>query len=338
MLKTRTTPPLRRASDGSSQIRMFAAVLMIVLLTQLLLQVPARAVAQAATSALSDSAQLGQAQALSQAGSQAEAEQILRQYIKKQARSERAHALLALVKYRQGHPDESLDEYSLAAKCGSLDADDLRIVALDYVRLHDLAAAERWLKASIARSPSDWRTWRYLGGVEYSEEHPLEAASAFEQCLRLDPKNALAEDGLARSHEAAGQNEKAAEEYSQAVIHNAQSATPSWLPLLHYGSYLRRTSHFAQSITYLKQAEQLGGKDWEVHAELGQSFEDSGDLKGAQSEFQTAIALAPDRIRLHLMLARIYQHEGQKERAAAEVEIYQAFALKNSGNRDLLDK
>jgi hypothetical protein len=38
------------------------------------------------------------------------------------------------------------------------------------------------------------------------------------------------------------------------------------------------------------------------------------------------------------MLARIYQREGQKEKAAAEIKLYQDFASRNSSNRDLLDK
>jgi Tfp pilus assembly protein PilF len=71
---------------------------------------------------------------------------------------------------------------------------------------------------------------------------------------------------------------------------------------------------------------------------LGQADEDGGDLNAAQQEFQTSIALAPDRIRLHVMLARIYQREGQKEKAAAEIKLYQDFASRNSSNRDLLDK
>jgi len=308
------------------------------LLALFLLHPGLRAPAQTPSPSPADSAQLDRAQALSQSGAQADAEPILLDYLKRQPQSARAHALLGLLKYREGVPDKSLDQYSLAAKGGALGADDLRIVALDYLQLHDLPSAEHWLKASIERNPKDWRTWRYLGGVQYSEEHPAEAANSFEQCLQLDPGNALAEDGLARSHEALGDTQKAGEEYRQAVLQNAQSATPSWLPPLHYGGYLRRSSRISEAMPYLKQAEQLAHDDWEVHAEIAQADEVSGDLKSSETEFQRAIALAPDRIRLHIMLARIYQRDGQKEKAAAEVKLYQEFAAKNANNRDLLDK
>jgi len=317
--------------------RVFAAALLLVL-AHLFLQVD-RALAQASVPAASNPVPLDRALALSEAGAQTEAEGILVEYISKDARSQPAHALLGLVKYREGLPGKSLDEYSLAAKSGTLNADDLRIVALDYVLLHDLPAAERWLKASIALNATDWRAWRYLGGVQYSEEHPVEAANAFEQCLRLNPENALAEDGLARAHEAVGETEKAGEEYRLAVLYDGLSATPSSLPLMHYGNYLLMTkSHLTEAIGYLKQAEQLDNSDWEVHAALGKANEDGGDLKAAQEEYQTSIALAPDRMRLHFLLARVYRQEGQKEKAAAEIKLYQDFASKNSGNRDLLDK
>ena len=297
-----------------------------------------RASPQASPPASTDSAQFDHAQALSESGAQADAERILLDYLKNDPQSARAHALLGLVKYREGIPDKSLDQYTLAAKDSSLSADDLRIVALDYVQLHDLPSAEHWLKTSIESNPNDWRTWRYLGGVQYSEEHPVEAAHSFEECLHLDPANALAEDGLARSHEALGDTQKAAEEYRQAVLHNAHNTPPSWLPLLHYGSYLRRSSRVSEAMPYLKQAEQLAPNDWEVHAETAQANEDCGDLKTAETELQRAISLAPDRIRLHIMLARIYQRDGQKEKAAAEIKLYQEFAAKNANHRDLLDK
>jgi tetratricopeptide (TPR) repeat protein len=281
---------------------------------------------------------LDAAEALSQRGDYAGAERMLNEYLSKDPQSERAHAVLGLVKYREGKPDKSLDQYSLAAKYGSLKADDLRVVGLDYVQLHDLPSAERWLKASIGLNAKDWRTWRYLGGVQYSEEHPVEAAHSFEQCLRLDSGNALAEDGLARSHEALGLADKAAEEYREAVLFNSRSTPPSWLPLLHYGSYLRRTSHLSDAIALLQQAEQLAPEDWEAHAELAQADEDNGDLKAAESEFQRAITLAPDRVRLRMMLARTYQRDGQKDKAAAEIKLYREYAAKYANQRDLLDK
>jgi len=307
----------------------------VAVLAWLVLNAGIRASAQVAQP---PSSPLDRAEALSQHGDHGRAERIIDDYLSKDPQSARAHALLGLVKYRQGKPDKSLGQYSLAKQYGALNADDLRTVGLDYVQLQDLPSAERWLKASIALNTNDWRTWRYLGGVQYSEEHPVEAAASFERCLRLDEGNALAEDGLARSHEALGDTEKAAEEYRQAVLFNSRRTPPSWLPILHYASYLRRTSHLAEAVPLLKQAEQLAPNDWEPHAELAQADEDDGNLKEAESEFQRAIMLAPDRVRLHIMLARTYQRDGLKDKAAAEIKLYREFASRNANQRDLLDK
>jgi Tfp pilus assembly protein PilF len=282
---------------------------------------------------------LDRAQQLSQGELQSEAERLLLDSLRKDPQSQRAHVLLGLVRYREGHPDRSLDEYSAARKLGPLNADDFRIVGLDYVQLHDLPSAERWLHKSIDLVADDWRTWRYLGGVQYSEEHPADAADSFGECLRLDPENTLAEDGLARSHEAMGETTKAGEEHRLAVEYNARSASSSALPLLHYGSYLRNTTAgLPQAIACLKQAVKLNGNDWEAHSELGQAYRDAGQLALAEQQIRTAISLGPDHPRLHFILARIYQREAEKDKAAAEIKLYKAIAAKDSANRELLDK
>jgi hypothetical protein len=48
---------------------------------------------------------------------------------------------------------------------------------------------------------------------------------------------------------------------------------------------------------------------WGAHAELGKASDDSGDLKSSQAEVQTALALARDRMRLHITLSSIYQRK-----------------------------
>jgi tetratricopeptide (TPR) repeat protein len=245
--------------------------------------------------------------------------------------------LLGLVKYREGHPDQSLDEYSAAAKLSALSADDLRIVALDYIDLRDLPHAEQWLKESIRRNGKDWRTWRYLGGVEYSEEHAADAAAAFQQCLALDPENALAEDGLARSHEAMGQSAAAEAEYRKAVELD-KAPDQSELPFLHYGAYLRKVGRLPDATTELTKAISLSPQDWEPHSELGQTKRDAGDLQSAASEMEEAIRLAPDRPRLRMILAQIYKREGYPDKAEAEIRIYTQTVKKADSNREDLDR
>jgi tetratricopeptide (TPR) repeat protein len=286
----------------------------------------------------SASSDLDKARTMSQNGHQEDAEQILLQYLLRTPASAEAHALLGLVKFREGKPDKSLDEYSSAAKYGSLTADDLRIVALDYVKLNELSDAEQWLKESIKRDSKDWRTWRYLGGVEYSEERVADAAAAFRECLALDPENVIAEDGLARSHEALGESERAASEYRTAILWNSKAPEKSSLPLLHYGSYLRTANRLPEAIENLTQALDLSPEDWEVHLVLGQAYQQIGNLPAAQSEVESAIKLAPERIRLRIILARIYQGEGQKDKAAAQIQIYRSLAAKITLDRGDLDR
>lgn len=284
-----------------------------------------------------DASELDRARILSQAGQEQAAEVLVRQYLSAVPNSGQAHALLGLVKYREGHPDQSLDEYSAAAKLSAMSADDLRIVALDYIDLRDLPHAEQWLKESIRRNGKDWRTWRYLGGVEYSEEHAADAAAAFQQCLALDPENALAEDGLARSHEAMGQSAAAEAEYRKAVELD-KAPDQSELPFLHYGAYLRKVGRLPDATTELTKAISLSPQDWEPHSELGQTKRDAGDLQSAASEMEEAIRLAPDRPRLRMILAQIYKREGYPDKAEAEIRIYTQTVKKADSNREDLDR
>jgi tetratricopeptide (TPR) repeat protein len=287
---------------------------------------------------ISESNSLAYASAMSQAGLQKNAEWILGQYLLKTPASAEAHALLGLVKFREGEPDKSLDEYSSAARYGNVTAGDLRIVALDYVKLNDLSAAERWLRESLKRDANDWRTWRYLGGVEYSEERVADAAVAFQECLALDPENALAEDGLARSHQALGETERAGSEYRMAILWNSKGGKKSSLPFLHYGSYLRKENRLNEAIENLIQAVHLAPKDWEAHEVLGQAYRQMSNLPDAQTEVEKAVNLAPERIRLHVILARIYQAEGQKEKATAQLRIYTSLVTEHTLDRSELDK
>ena len=88
--------------------------------------------------------------------------------IHEQGPSAELYSELGVALYRNHQPDKSLDAFTSMLKFRQPDSDELRIVALDYLELRDLPSADKWLHASIKLNPSDWRTWRYLGGVQFS--------------------------------------------------------------------------------------------------------------------------------------------------------------------------
>jgi len=240
----------------------------------------------------------------------------------------------AIELYREHQPDRSLDAFSALLRFRQLTAEELRFVGLDYVALKDPVSAEKWLHASLQLDKTEWRTWRYLGGVQYSEEKVPEAVESFRQCLRLDPSNALAEDGLARSLEAQGKSAEAASSYQLAVIFSSKDDAPSYLPPLHYGTYLLRQRDLKGALTYLSIAEKLGPEDPEVHEALSQIFRDTGDLQQAIAEMYIASGLSPEKARPHFLLAQLYRAEGKDLEMKREIATYVALSRQNPDDPD----
>lgn len=236
--------------------------------------------------------------------------------------------------YREHQPDRSLDAFSALLRFRQPTAEELRFVGLDYVALKDPVSAERWLHASLQLDKTEWRTWRYLGGVQYSEEEVPEAVESFRQCLRLDPSNALAKDGLARSLEAQGKSAEAASAYQLAVMFNSKDGAPSYLPPLHYGTYLLRQRDLKGALTYLSIAEKLGPEDPEVHEALSKIFRDTGDLQQAVAEMYIASGLSPEKARLHFLLAQLYRDEGKDVEMKREIATYVVLSRQHPDDPD----
>ena len=240
----------------------------------------------------------------------------------------------AIELYHEHQPDRSLDAFSALLRFRQLTAEELRFVGLDYVALKDPVSADKWLHASLQLDKNEWRTWRYLGGVQYSEEKVPEAVESFRQCLRLDPSNALAEDGLARSLDAQGKSAEAASAYQLAVMFNRKDGAPSYLPPLHYGTYLLRQRDLKGALTYLSIAEKLGPEDPEVHEALSTIFRDTGDLQQAIAEMYIASGLSPEKARLHFLLAQLYRAEGKDLEMKREIATYVALSRQHPDDPD----
>ena len=229
---------------------------------------------------------------------------------------------LGYARYRNHQPDKSLDAFTAMLKFRQPNADELRIIALDYVELRDLQSADKWLRASLKLNASDWRTWRYLGGVQFSEELIADATTSFRECLKLDPDNALAEDGLARSLEAQGNAAEAHSHFELANKLNLADASPSPLPLLHYGEFLFRQQKNAQALQELTAAAKLAPNDSETHEYLSQVYQQTGQMSPALKQMRMASQLRPESPRLHLLLGRLYRQIGNRIAADREIKLY----------------
>jgi Flp pilus assembly protein TadD len=295
-------------------------------------------------------ATLAEAKSLVDQGLAGEAESAVRQYLDKHADSADAHFLLGYILFReiQGNAGAaagetiatdsaniargsdtgmretkakaSLAEYTEGAKYHSPSALDLKTVALDYVLLGDYPDADKWLTRSLDWNPKDSEGWYYLGRTKYNENRFAEAIKAFDECLKLDPRNVKAEDNLGLSYAGLGRNEEATTAYQTAIRWQAQLLIKNPGPYIDLGNLLLDENRPAEAISNFVLALEISPRDSKAHELLARAYAHSDQLQKAQSEMEKALELDPESGPLHCMLAQIYKREQMKEKAKNEFE------------------
>jgi len=224
----------------------------------------------------------------------------------------------ALPKDREEKAKASLDEFTAGAKYRNPSAADLKIVAFDYIVLGDYPDADKWLTKMLEWTPNDSDGWYNLGRTKYNENRFAEAISAFQQCLKLDPKNVKAEDNLGLSFAGMGRNEEAGAAYQKAIGWQEQSLAKNPHPYIDLGSLLIDENHPKEAVPLLLQAIEIDPRDSKTHELLGKAYTRLEEFPKAQVELEKAIELSPQTPNLHCMLAPVYRKQGLVEKAKAE--------------------
>ncbi|HYY72049.1 MAG TPA: tetratricopeptide repeat protein [Candidatus Bathyarchaeia archaeon] len=226
----------------------------------------------------------------------------------------------ALPKDREEKAKASLDEFTAGAKYRNPSAADLKIVAFDYIVLADYPDADKWLTKMLEWAPNDSDGWYNLGRTKYNENRFAEAISAFQQCLKLDPKNVKAEDNLGLSFAGMGRNEEAAAAYQMAIGWQERSLAKNSRPYMDLGSLLIDGNRPKEAVKFLLQAVEIDSRDSKTHELLGKAYTRLEEFPKAQVELEKAVELSPQTPNLHCMLAPVYRKEGLAEKAKAEYE------------------
>jgi Flp pilus assembly protein TadD len=226
----------------------------------------------------------------------------------------------ALPKDREEKAKASLDEFTAGAKYHNPSAADLKVVAFDYIVLGDYADADKWLTKMLEWAPNDSDGWYNLGRTKYNENRFAEAISAFQQCMKLDPKNIKAQDNLGLSFAGMGRNEEAASAYERAISWQEHSLAKNPRPYMDLGSLLIDESRPKEAVTFLLQAIEIDPRDSKTHELLGKAYTRLEEFPKAQGELEKAVELSPQTPNLHCMLAPVYRKQGLAEKAKAEYE------------------
>jgi len=260
------------------------------------------------------------ARSLLDAGKVEESEAFLRDYIAKNPSGADAHFLLGYALFRDQKPAESLAEFTAGAKFRRPRADELKVVASDYVMLSDFSDADKWFSQVVSETPNDAEAWYLLGRTKYNENEFAAAISSFEHALTLHPEYVEAENNIGLCWKELNDHAKARAAFAAAI--DWQGETPvDAQPFLNLGTLLADNNQGAEAIPYLTKAVVLSPKNPAIHEELGKVYLAMNKLPDAQAELEQAITLSPDTSSLHYKLAQILRKEGLHDRAQREFAI-----------------
>ncbi len=228
----------------------------------------------------------------------------------------------------------SLAEFTEGAKYHDPSAFDLKIVALDYVLFGDYMDADKWLTRSLELNPKDSQGWYYLGRAKYNENRFQQAIQAFENCLKLEPKNVRAEDNLGLSYAGLGRDDEAFAAYQAAIEWQSSDSARNPEPYVDAGVLMLDENRPQDAATFLLQAVEIAPQEPRAHEKLGAAYSQLNQTEKAQSELEKAVELLPQSARLHFMLGQVYRKEG--EIAKAKIELDRSAAL--SGTHSTSEK
>jgi Flp pilus assembly protein TadD len=280
---------------------------------------------------------LAEASSRLEQGKPTEADALLRSYLMRHPDSADGHFLLGHALFRQIQEGDwsgresnatlkeekakaSLAEFTAGASYRTPRASDLKIVALDYIVLHDFSDADKWLTRMLEWTPNDSEGWYYLGRTKYNENRFQEAVLAFQQSLKLDSNNVKTEDNLGLAYAGLGRSDDAVAAYNTAIEWQKNAPIKNPGPFVDLGDLLLDQNRSEEAIPYLHQAIQISPEDSKTHELLGKAFARLDRIPEAQTELEKAAQLAPEKANLPCMLGPIYRKQGLSERAKIELD------------------
>lgn len=270
--------------------------------------------------------------ALLNLGQLQDASAAIEDYRQAHPRSDDAAYLLAYIRFRQNEPKESLKLFSEAASLKEPTADDLKVVALNYVLLSDYDNAARYLEQSLAIDPENVEALYHLGRVRYQQNRFQLAIAAFEDVLRRDPNNVKAQDNLGLSLEATNQIDAAISAYRKAIALDERLSVHSEQPYLNLGALLAKSDRAEEAVPLLARAVAIAPALGKAHLQLAKACFALNRFEDAGREAEKAVSADPNDSSGHYILGRIYQRTGQANLAREQFRITEHLIQAKSAN------
>ena len=192
---------------------------------------------------------------------------------------------------------------------------------------HRPDVAKSCLITAITADPTSEEAQFFLGVLYYMQNDFKLAISPLQTAQSISPKNPLPVFYLAMSHEALGDETKAAEFYQQAEGLSPQKSPQTASILVAYGRFLLSLGRTQESLEKVRRAIEADPDSRDAHYELAKGLDHEGDFKNAAIEGEKALtlpALGTSDAQIHFLLAKLYTKLKQPDLAKAHLEKFQA--------------
>ena len=170
--------------------------------------------------------------------------------------------------------------------------------------------------AAAAAASNQIASLAALADREHRADRLSEAAEAYRQILRIDPRLAEAHNNLGNVLNDQGQ-------LDDALVHYQTAATlkPTLLPAHNnLGNILKRQRKLTQAVAAFERALALDNNLAEVHNNLGAVLRELGKDDEGTAHLETALALNPNYAQAHANLGGALKHQGRFDEARAHFE------------------
>jgi eukaryotic-like serine/threonine-protein kinase len=197
------------------------------------------------------------------------------------------HVSLGLVKMQSGDAAGAEKELHTAADLDPKSATPHRWLARVYDKEAKFDEAKRELTLGRQLNPNDWQLALELGGNAYSTGDYKDAATAWEQALRLEPDSVEVLRNLGAVYHALNRDDDAV-----AALQHALEVKPAADVYSNLGTILFYQGKYDESVPAFEKTVALSANDFESWGNLGDAYRwSSGQKDKAKAAYQQAIQL-----------------------------------------------
>jgi len=231
-----------------------------------------------------------------------------------------APARAALAKGDAQHALEMVTVY-LRENPSSAEGMDLKGLAL---QASGSALAPEAFQDAIRLRPRNAESRDHLAAWYYQAGDAPRAAKEWQEAIRADPSYAPAHYNLGSLYQAAGKLDEAAAQFREALRYQPDLTQAR----MNLGIALVSLGKFPEAEKELREAAKLNPRDAEAAFNLGAALVSARQGEEGMRELRRALALRPDFAEAHEQIATAYFYDGKLDEA--EKEFRQAIRLKDS--------